>query len=256
MSRAVCVLLGVLTFGVAIAQEVPNIDDAYAADREAALGRLGPAEDPLAILDAFAAVLRRCNRLDYEVELSFAALPGERPTSLEGSVAIGRGPGGALDRFRIDLSGVVPGAGSVDATLGSTGRGLYLIDRSRNSVVEFEAPGLPAPFDDLVRFALISSLEPSGSPVVDQRPANDAAEITLHFVDDASGEHVYGVFDGRDALPRLIERVTLGADDHPEIVSTRISAMRIDAAEPEVSFELRAPEGFERSGSADSGDRE
>lgn len=241
MNRTCGLLVAAVSCGVAIAQQVPDIDDVYAVDQAAAFG---PAAQPGEVVDRFVERIGECDRIDYAVRVSYPRRSTGESVGIEGSVAIGRTPGGDLDRFRIELKGAMPGAGAIDLLLGSTGEAFYVIDRLQRTFAEFEGPFETTPFGRLAHHVLVSELPVGGVAVAEPRPAANPREGLVHLVDEAYGEHLYGEFPEIDGLPRLIERVVPDSAGAVEIVRVQIMDLRIDDAGAVDEFEPAAPEGY------------
>jgi len=246
MKRVYLLLLTLCWCGIATAQQVPDINDVYAADQGPDPTRLGPAQDPGEVLDDFEKQLLGYQRLDYTVKVTITGTTDDLSSSFEGNVAIGRSPGGDLDRFRIDMTGSTPSDESIDLTLGSSGDGFYVIDRARQTISEFDSRDGSSALGDVARYVLISDLTTSGLPVVPGRPDAGATGELVHFVDSVQSEHVYCLFSEQDKLPRLIERVVLGPDERARVVRTVIANLQVDGDTPKKFFEPNAPKRYRR----------
>jgi len=71
-----------------------------------------------------------------------------------------------------------------------------------------------------------------------------AADVVVHFVDEAVGEHVYSVFSEQDGLPRVIEWVGPGSRASARGVRMRITNLRLDDADSGKLFDIAAPDDF------------
>jgi len=239
-------LVAACSCGVAVAQQVPDINDVYTVDRSTDSLRLGPAMKPTEILDRYAEQLRDCSRFDYTVSVTYPHAPEGKTVGIEGAVAISRTRGGGFNRFQIDVTGTMPSVGAIDVMLGSTGRGFYVIDRLKRTVTEFKDRDNSIPFGSLARHVLISDLPVGGVAVTEGRSVADGSEIVVHVVDETFGEHIYGVFSEQDWLPRQIEWVALGSGARASLVRTRITDLRIDDAESREDFEISVPDGYRK----------
>lgn len=236
MIRLCLSMLIALCCASAFAQQLPDINDAYVADRAADQLGLGPADAPGDPVDRYAMRLGRADRLDYEVRVTYAS-----GSEVRGSVSVARGPAGRFDRFRFDGAGEVAGVGPVDLTLGSTGKGFYVVDRLRRTVSEVDDRDVSTPFGRLAHYVLVPELAIENARAI---PGADAGEVALHLVDETLGEHVYCRFAEDAWLPRQVERVGPGPDGRPGVATIRIAEESPAGAPP--SFELAMPDGFRR----------
>ena len=256
--RRLCALLAVVAgcSGFVVAQQLPSIVDVYSSGQAADRQGLGPTGDPAEVLDRFLERMQGTERVRYDVHVAYQGEPKTTLIEARGTVTLGKSPLGVFNRFRIDVTGEVPDGGTLDATVGSTGSGYYLMDRQRRTITEFDAWDESTPVGRLVLHMLITG--PDGdwlhsaadrAPVLLDSSMDDTdPRYTVHFVDVVRGEHLYVALSQQDMLPRSIERVTLGADGRPSIVSTRFINLRLEPRTPDEFFAPVVPDGFRRVG--------
>ncbi len=212
--------------------------------------------DPMEILRRAAEAAKGLVRVYYEARLKgIGPLAADVP-SLWGTVVLGRGSTGSLEKFRVMVPGVVPGsAGLIEAMAGSDGKTFFLVDVKSKTVTESKDRAVISDMEQVLGYLAVPEMvhtDPFGKAMKAAKVefkgpggVNGVSCYVVHVSSADGTEQTDWFFSTTDALPRRVDRIKVDSTGKTGTTSITLGQLAANPGMQRDPFTKYVPKGYQ-----------